>query len=196
MGKIFFTSDLHLNHNRDFIYKPRGFNNIEEHDKGILRNLQAVVNPEDDLYILGDLFLGVRSQGYAPSLELLDRLPGKVHFIYGNHDTIKKQMAIQELIEQHEGWESLGYGSPFKYRKYHFFLSHYPNLTYNFDSNSALRRQCINLCGHCHTKDKFLDIDKGLIYHVELDAHGSFPIEIEDIIADIMEYKTKINQNA
>lgn len=45
----------------------------------------------------------------------------------------------------------------------------------------------INLCGHAHTTNPFADMDKGLIYHVELDAHGCYPISIDDIIEDIKE---------
>ena len=33
---IYFTSDLHFNHNKDFIYQARGFENIEEHNKTIV----------------------------------------------------------------------------------------------------------------------------------------------------------------
>lgn len=33
MGKIFLTSDLHFGHQREFLYGPRGFNTIQEHDE-------------------------------------------------------------------------------------------------------------------------------------------------------------------
>ena len=41
MGRIFVTSDLHFGHDRGFLYEPRGFNSPEEHDKGIIKNLNA-----------------------------------------------------------------------------------------------------------------------------------------------------------
>ena len=64
-------------------------------------------------------------------------------------------------------------------------MSHYPTITSNHDYNKPLNKRLINLCGHTHTKDKFADWDKGIIYHVELDAHNNTPVNIEEIIKDI-----------
>ena len=36
MGKIYFTSDLHFGHDREFSYKPRSFENVEDMNKTIL----------------------------------------------------------------------------------------------------------------------------------------------------------------
>lgn len=41
------------------------------------------------------------------------------------------------------------------------------------------------------TQDKFQDFNKGLIYHVELDAHNNKPVLIDNIIEDI---QNKINE--
>lgn len=76
-----------------------------------------------------------------------------------------------------------------KYQGYNFYLSHYPTICTNGDSNKPLKRQVIGICGHSHTKNKFQDMDKGLIYHVELDAHDNKPILLDDIIEDIKNYK-------
>ena len=35
---IYFTSDLHLDHDKDFIYKERGFEDIHSHNFAILNN--------------------------------------------------------------------------------------------------------------------------------------------------------------
>lgn len=35
---IYLTSDLHFGHNKEFLYKPRGFNSIEAHDEQIIKN--------------------------------------------------------------------------------------------------------------------------------------------------------------
>ena len=37
-NNIWFTSDLHFCHDKEFLYKPRGFNSIEEHDTAIIQN--------------------------------------------------------------------------------------------------------------------------------------------------------------
>ena len=55
---IFFTSDWHIGHNKTFLYSPRGFQSIEEHDEVIITNCNKIVKPDDELWILGDLALG------------------------------------------------------------------------------------------------------------------------------------------
>ena len=55
---VYFTSDLHIGHDKDFIWKARGFNSIEEHNTQILLNWNSVVTYEDTVYILGDLCMG------------------------------------------------------------------------------------------------------------------------------------------
>jgi calcineurin-like phosphoesterase family protein len=49
----------------------------------------------------------------------------------------------------------------------------------------------INLCGHTHTTDRWSDFDKGLIYHVDVDAHDMKPTLLDDIIEEI---KEKVNE--
>ena len=178
MNKTFFTSDLHFCHNKPFLYEPRGFSSIEEMNEQIIKNINKVVDWEDDLYILGDCFLNDNKKG----MEYMRRLPGRKHIIWGNHCTDTRQ----ELMKQE--FDCLGFGARFKYKGYHFYLSHYPTITTNFDKNKPLRTQAINLCGHSHTKDKFQDMDKGLIFHVELDTNNCYPWLIDDLIAEIQQY--------
>jgi calcineurin-like phosphoesterase family protein len=63
VSKIFITSDLHFGHDRGFLYEPRGFSNIESHDETVIQNWNSVVEPEDEVYILGDLMLNDNSHG-------------------------------------------------------------------------------------------------------------------------------------
>ena len=179
MGRIWLTSDLHLGHNKEFIYKPRGFNSIEEHDRAIIENWNNLVSLDDTVYLLGDCMLGDNAAGCRK----LNQLAGKrIYILPGNHDTgtriqmyanIRPQILILDLAYI------------VKYDGYTFYLSHYPTLTSNYDDNKPLRRKVISLCGHSHTQDKFSDMNKGLIYHVELDAHNMKPILLDDIIEDI-----------
>ena len=174
---IWFTSDLHINHNKDFIYKERGFSNIYEHNTAILKNWNSLISYNDTVYILGDLCLGNDEMEWN---RIFYNLNGNKYFIIGNHDTDNK---IKKYINDYN-MDCLGYSNIFKYnKKYRFYLSHYPTIISNFDDNKKI--PIINLCGHSHTKNKFIDIDKGFIYHVELDAHNIMPINIEQIIKDI-----------
>ena len=176
MNKIYLSSDLHFCHNKDFLYEPRGFDSVHEMNEQIIKNFNEVMDWEDDLYILGDCFLNNNEEG----MSYMRRLPGKKHIIWGNHDTV----ARQELMWL-ENFDCLGYANMLKYKGYHFYLSHYPSLTSNLDDNKKLKARAINICGHSHTKNKFNDMNKGLIFHVELDTNNCYPWLIDDIIEDI-----------
>lgn len=179
MNKVWVCSDLHFCHDKPFIYEPRGFSSVQEMNEQIIKNFNEVMDWDDDLYILGDCFLNNNEEG----MSYMGRLPGKKHIIWGNHCTV----ARQELMWL-ENFDCLGYANVLKYRNYHFYLSHYPTLTANHDDNKPLKRKIINLCGHSHVQDKFKDMDKGLIFHVELDTNNCYPWLIDDIIEDIKKY--------
>ena len=179
MNKIWITSDLHFCHDREFIYGPRGFKSVHEMNETIIKNFNEVMDWTDTLYILGDCFLNNNEEG----MKLMQRLPGnKQHIVWGNHDT-----DARKLLMLNEGWDG-EHAAVLKYNGYHFYLSHYPTITSNYDEDKPLKRRTINLCGHTHTKDRFSDMDKGLIYHVELDAHNNCPVLIDNIIWDIKHY--------
>lgn len=176
---IYFTSDWHFCHDKEFVYVPRGFSSIEQMNKAIVNNHNSVVNTDDDVYVLGDLMLNNNEQ----ALEYIKQLNGNLHIIRGNHDTderLKLYLNLNNVVEISEA-------KHFKYNKYHFFLCHYPCLTSNMDIDKPLRARLINLCGHSHTTNKFNDFDKGLIYHVEMDAHDCYPVNIDQIIEEIRE---------
>ena len=180
MNKIFFTSDIHFCHDRAFIYEPRGFKSVHEMNEQIIKNFNEVMDWEDTIYILGDCFLNNNEEG----MKLLKRIPGRKFIVFGNHDTDNRQ----EMMFVEPQLYPIGFANVMKYNGYHFYLSHYPTITSNLDENKPLKRRVISLCGHSHTQDKFKDMDKGLIFHVELDTNNCYPWLIDDIIEDIKKY--------
>lgn len=177
---IYLTSDLHLSHSKSFIYEPRGFTSIEEHDKTIIKNFNSIVKPEDELYILGDLMLCDNERG----LECLRQLNGNKHFIRGNHDTSTRCRLYSEI-----GIIDEGYATMLKYKKYYFYLSHYPTVTSNGEIES-LHQVTYGLSGHTHSKDKFYN-NISYLYNVAVDAHNCFPVSLDTIIEDM---KIKFNE--
>ena len=176
---IYITSDLHFGHEREFLYGPRGFTTISEHDQKIIENWNSIVKDDYIVDVLGDIMLNDNINGR----KCWNQLRGEKHVIWGNHDSdVRKEI----LAECHNTYLD-GYSMPFKYKHYNFYLSHYPSIVSNYDADKPLRARVINLCGHSHTQDKFKDFDKGLIYHVELDAHNNTPVSIDQIIKDIKE---------
>lgn len=179
---IYLTSDLHLGHLKPFIYESRGFTSIEKHDKAIIENCNSIIKPEDDLYILGDLMLCDNKNG----IECLQQLNGTKHFVCGNHDSPTRCRLYSE-----NGIINEGYVTMLKYRKYNFYLSHYPTITSNGKIKSLHQVTC-NLFGHTHSKALFYE-DIPYIYNVALDAHNCFPVSLDTIIDDMKDFMNKTN---
>lgn len=177
---IYITSDLHLNHQRDFIYAARGYETIEEMNKDLIQKYNSVVTDNDEVYILGDLCLG-GADSLIDNFKMLSQLNGKIHIVLGNHCTSTRRKMYETLPQV----VSISYAEMIQYHKYHFYLSHYPTLTANLDDDRPLRARTINLCGHSHAKDPFVDWEKGCIYHCEVDAHDGFPVSLDKIIEDM-----------
>jgi len=173
---IYFTSDLHIGHDRDFIWEERGFSSVEEHDKEILKRWNEVVKPEDTVYILGDLALGQNENEWD---NIFYDLNGNIFFIQGNHDTNRRISIYQARYIMNY----LGAASFWKYGKKSFYLSHYPTLVANKDDKKFLW----NLSGHTHSKNKF-EYGQYHVYNVAVDAHNCYPVSIEEIIKDIKNY--------
>ena len=172
---IYFSSDLHLQHNQPFIYEPRGFTNIDEMNKTIIKNFNKIITANDDLYLLGDIFLGNLETG----IYLFNQLPGKIHLIWGNHCTDNRKEAMSKC---NNVVEIIGYATIIKYNKYHFYLSHFPTCTTNFNTyRKLLKQHILCLAGHTHSKDLFEPCDS---YNVSVDAHNCFPVSINEIIND------------
>lgn len=172
---IYFSSDLHLNHNKSFVYEPRGFSNIFDMNYEIIKNFNHIINSDDDLYLLGDTFLGE----LEPGIKLFNQLPGKIHLIWGNHCTNNRKEAMSKC---HNVVEVIGYATILKYNKWHFYLSHFPTCTANFDDyQKPLKQRTLCLAGHTHSKELFEPCGS---YNVAVDAHNCFPVSIDDIIND------------
>ena len=172
---MYFTSDTHFNHDRAFVYEPRGFNSIEEMNETIIANWNNIVTDEDDIYVLGDFFLGTDLEFVSNTL---NKLSGRIHLIIGNHDTPTKI----KIYNNHPKIIDVQYAYQIKYKKRIFYMSHYPTLTASLESDC---HRCIyNLFGHTHSNDKFYN-DIPFMYNVAVDAHNCYPVEIETIITDI-----------
>ena len=174
---IYFTSDWHIGHNKEFLWGKRGFHHIYEHDEAIIKNTNEIVNWDDELWILGDLALGIDEQEWNRVFHAINCQ--NIHFIIGNHDTDKK---IDKYINEYS-FILEGYANVIKYsKKKRLYLSHYPTITDNFDDE--IRSHTINLYGHTHQKTNFFN-NNPYMYHVGVDSHNMYPVSIEEILKDI-----------
>lgn len=150
----------------------------------IIKRHNSVVAEDDDVYVLGDLCM---SGNLAENKHFIERLNGRIHVVFGNHCTQNRKNMYETCKNV---VELCGYATVIKYRNYSFYLSHYPTYTGNYDDDGrGLKGRMINLCGHLHTTNEFIDMDKGqMSYHIEMDAHNCYPTSIEEIIITVKHY--------
>ena len=184
---VFLTSDLHFNHDREFVWKVRGFDSVQEMNEATVERFNSVVQPDDDVYILGDLCLGGGGpEVLAANKELIERLHGKLHIIRGNHDTeprVRMYASCTNVVDE------IKWADMLNYKGYHFYLSHFPTLTGNLEKENLKKCTC-NLFGHTHQTTNF-HLDMPYLYHVGVDSHNCYPVNLDDIIEEM---KAKVKE--
>lgn len=86
MSNIFFTSDLHFSHKNIAKFCPHfrpATSDIAELDEFMIAQWNSTVSPDDIVYNLGDVSF---AHDFPRIENVLRRLNGQHHLIYGNHD--------------------------------------------------------------------------------------------------------------
>ena len=76
------TSDTHYGHENIIRFCGRPYADAHHMNVGLVNRAAAVVEPDDELWHLGDVALGYLNS----SLTNLARVPGQVTLVAGNHD--------------------------------------------------------------------------------------------------------------
>lgn len=172
---IYVVSDLHFNHDREFIWKPRGFKSCQEMNDTLFRSWNNKITNKDDVWVIGDFFLGQDNDFIRKTLS---KLKGHIHLIAGNHDTPAKIKIYEEFgIDWYDA-------KRFIYNGRKFYLSHYPTHTSDLNGNPATAEYCLS--GHTHNKEKFYE-GRPYIYNVAVDAHrnNGFITSMDEVMTDI-----------
>lgn len=143
---IYFVSDTHFGHNKEFLWKTRGFTSVQEHDKVIFENIMAVASNENTLWNLGDVYMGELSSENESRLAKIAKAFGKANIIAGNHCTPHKIIKMQQL-----GFKIYPSGTEFKGD---IVLSHTPEHVSQLDEDyqdTGEGRYKANIHGHLHT---------------------------------------------
>ena len=179
MKNIFFTSDTHFGHDKDFLLNPRGFHDWKEAGEKIVENWNKVVKPGDIVWHLGDMMLNQEHEEQA--CKWIKQLNGEIFWIMGNHDTPRR---VETACKQYECIHLMprGYAQTLKAGGKNFFLCHYPTITGNFDDGEMPK--VIGLFGHTHQKMNDYNGVKGM-YHVGLDSHDCTPVHLDTILSDL-----------
>ena len=183
MNEIFLTSDTHFCHDKDFLYKPRGFDNVNDMNEAIIERWNKIVGPDDIVYHLGDIALTDNLGG----IECVNRLNGQIMWVIGNHDSPQRIHAfLDNCPNLHLCRDRVTNTTKLEIRgeKLQFYMSHYRTITTNFDQK-GFSRHVINLHGHTHQHTNWEDLTNPFCYHVGLDSHDCTPVHIEEAVTDI-----------
>lgn len=136
---IWITSDLHFHHKGilNFCKETRPFTCVEDMNKKLIEDWNAVVKPEDYIFHLGDFSF----KGKEATVEILEQLNGKKIFVLGNHDkTLRNQFhtGIYNIISLSDYCEIRVDGVK-------VCMSHFPMICHNQSGRGS-----IMLHGHCH----------------------------------------------
>lgn len=115
MANVFFTSDHHFGHKRIIDFESRPFIDVEQMNKVMIENWNAVVSPADKVFHLGDFSFLNKELTRA----IVEELNGYKILILGNHDRGRSR----------KWWLEAGFDEvsefPLIYKDF-FFLSHEP----------------------------------------------------------------------
>lgn len=196
IGKTWYSSDTHVNHERIISLSGRPFADVDEMNDGLIERWNDRVAPEDVVWHLGDAGLG----DITVALALLKALNGHKILICGNHDRpsplmnkdpVKREAWAQRYREE-GGFRTIVSGQipvPHVLRKpshapIPVTLSHFPYPTYDdphedprFAAYQPKDRKGILLHGHVHEAWQI----KGRMINVGVDVNGFAPVAEADL---------------
>ena len=203
MSRVWFTADLHLGHAaiatiravnegiaRLWDHSPEAdAHDIAWHDRTLAANWDNHVQPDDHVWILGDLALG-GTEATARALNWITDRPGQKHLIPGNHDPIHPMH--RDSHRWHRAYaEAFLSVQAFARRRINgttVLLSHLP---YSGDHTAEDRYSQYRLRdhgewllhGHTHNPAWYAPLRHARQIHVGLDAWELKPASLEDITA-------------
>jgi calcineurin-like phosphoesterase family protein len=163
VANIFITSDPHFGHEnilgftKDDGTSMRSFNTVQQMDDTIIDRWNAVVRPQDKVYVLGDIAM---KRQYIATIA---RANGHKRLVRGNHDIFrtKDYLPFFEEIYASRKLENL-------------FLTHIPI------HPESLRYDWINVHGHVHNNVPALHFGKRYI-NVSTEVTNYTPLAIEQV---------------
>jgi calcineurin-like phosphoesterase family protein len=158
MPEIFWTSDLHVSHKNIILYEPKVRGHFRTADgqfdthamnEEIIKRYNAVVTPEDTVWLLGDFKMMLKVESPTPYVA---RLNGHKKLVIGNHDHIfKKHSKELDWPATQAFWLAAGFEEV--YREY--ILEHGGKKIYMAHAPAAYqfwRGADFQFCGHVHSQ--------------------------------------------
>lgn len=167
--RTFVTSDLHFGHTNIMKYCPntRPYRDVNHMDTTMVLDWNALIRPEDQVYILGDVAF---SSGER-AVSIVKRLNGRKILIKGNHDQKNlRDPAFKACFEQIYDYLEL------RYNGNNIVMFHYPIQEWNRCHHGS-----IHFHGHCH--GTATGLEQYRILDVGCDATQRIAVQIEELIA-------------
>lgn len=130
---VFFTSDTHFRHKNIIRFSNRPFATVEDMEEGLIERWNRVVGRKDDVYHLGDFAFGPEDV----VRQIVARLNGRIHLIWGNHDS--------NAVRKSSCWSSSQPVHELKLDGKLIVLSHYAHRVWN-----KMHYGSFMLYGHSH----------------------------------------------
>ena len=175
----YFIADTHFGHEK--MRALRGFASVREMDEALINAWNTRVQPEDHIYIVGDLIY--RSD--CPATYYLEKLNGIKHLAIGNHDRqwlrlLHPEKWFVECAFILEGERDWGY----------FTASHYPMMDW------YRRRHGAHLVyGHIHnmTKDPYYHYLQTVprAYNAGVEVNEYRPVTIQELMENTQLYRAQ-----
>lgn len=170
MRNIFVISDTHFGHVNILSFtnadgsRVREFDSVDEMNERMVENWNAVVNDQDIVYHLGDVYFG---QGHS----VLHRLKGRKRLLLGNHDDGKDER-LHKVFQKIELWRM--------FPEFNCLLTHVPV------HESALYKVQYNLHGHVHTGSHRGLIEDPRYINCCVEVRDYKPVALEEIMNNVV----------
>lgn len=177
---IWVISDTHFGHENIIRYCDRPYQDAPTMDYDMIDRWNSVVKPQDKVYHLGDVYMGLRKE---TADSIFSKLQGHKRLILGNHDNGKDQI-LQKYFEKIDMWRM--------FPEFKLLLTHVPvhesTLRVMVDDNpdhkegdcGVVKRQLWNVHGHIHQNKAPSDYHKCVC----VEQINYTPIHIEELRMD------------
>lgn len=170
----FLTADTHFGHANIIRFCKRPFTSADDMREGLIANWNAVVNPGDLVWHLGDFGMSLPDN---EMLDLFKSLNGRKRLVIGNHDVDRRGRLTQALARL--PWDAPpSHYAEIKHDGSRIILSHYAGLVWN-----NMHYGSFQAYGHSHGSLPGLpgSVDVGV------DAQNYAPIPAEEFVRQARE---------
>lgn len=208
MSNVWFTADRHFDHKNIIRFCGRPFINKEFYNPALnwekqdkkfwdhelmndflIEEHNKLVKKDDDVFDLGDFSFG-RDATFTRAASYLRRLHGNLHYLWGNHDDLIKQVAMahpnlfawysKDFLPDANGAYSDGDGSPvyeFKHKGVKLVLGHYAMEVWH-----GSHKGVGHLYGHSHGTH---NEGKSLRFDVGVDCWDYKPVHLDEVLVKL-----------